>query len=240
MGLYFESGTLGGADFGHVVKRGLRRRTWEGPGHYLVARRTEVRKIMLVAHAINVPKPPEKADDKASPSKEEFWALSSDRIRMNVSLLCKYHLDPTERDDPEFHQKLWILGTPEAIRERVRPLVEMALHDVIGRYSAMDAATRNREPVREALEVRLAPLFSSISLALKVVVLGAVVPEDEVRRSELHMRELEELEKSMGKTGLAVHRIDALEKAGVVVVPSDPSVLLAAGGRVPPPPPPAS
>ncbi len=242
IGLYFESGTLGGADFGHVVKRGLRRRTWEGPGHYLVARRTEVRKIMLVAQAINVPKRPEKADDddKAPPAKEEFWALSSDRIRMNVSLLCKYQLDPTERDDPDFHQKLWTLGTPEAIRERVRPLVEMALHDVIGRYSAMDAATWNREPVREALEVRLAPLFSSISLALKVVVLGAVVPEDEVRRSELHMRELEELEKSMGKTGLAVHRIDALEKAGVVVVPSDPSVLLAAGVRVPPPPPPSS
>ena len=241
IGLYFESGTLGGADFGHVVKRDLRRTTWEGPGHYLVARhRTEVRKIMLVAHAINVPKRPEKSDDKAPPVKEEFWALSSDRIRMNVSLLCKYQLDPTERDDPEFHHKLWILGTPELIRERVRPLVEMALHDVIGRYSAMDAATWNREPVREALEVRLAPLFSSISLALKVVVLGAVVPEDEVRRSELHMRELEELEKSMGTTGLAVHRIDALEKAGVVVVPSDPSVLLAAGSRVPPPPPPSS
>jgi hypothetical protein len=242
MGLYFESGTLGGADFGHVVKRGLRRTTWEGPGHYLVARRTEVRKIMLVAHAINVPKRPEQADDgdKAPAAKEEFWALSSDRIRMNVSLLCKYQLDPTERDDPEFHHKLWILGTPDMIRERVRPLVEMALHDVIGRYSAMDAATWNREPVRESLEARLAPLFSSISLALKVVVLGAVVPEDEVRRSELHMRELEELEKSMGQTGLAVHRIDALEKAGVVVVPSDPSVLLAAGGRVPPPPPPSS
>jgi hypothetical protein len=242
IGLYFESGTLGGADFGHVVKRGLRRTTWEGPGHYLVSRRTEVRKIMLVAHAINVPKRPEKADDdgKVPPVKEEFWALSSDRIRMNVSLLCKYQLDPAERNDPEFHHKLFILGTPEMIRERVRPLVEMALHDVIGRYSAMDAATWNREPVREALEVRLAPLFASISLALKVVVLGAVVPEDEVRRSELHMRELEELEKSMGKTGLAVHRIDALEKAGVVVVPSDPSVLLAAGGRVPPPPPPSS
>jgi SPFH domain / Band 7 family len=241
MGLYFESGTLGGADFGHVVKRGLRRTTWEGPGHYLVARRTEVRKIMLVAHAINVPKRPEQADDagKAPAAKEEFWALSSDRIRMNVSLLCKYQLDPTERDDPEFHHKLWILGTPDLIRERVRPLVEMALHDVIGRYSAMDAATWNREPVREALEARLEPLFSSISLALKVVVLGAVVPEDEVRRSELHMRELEELEKSMGQTGLAVHRIDALEKAGVVVVPADPSVLLAAGGRVPPPPPPS-
>jgi regulator of protease activity HflC (stomatin/prohibitin superfamily) len=241
VGLYFESGTLGGADFGHVVKRGLRRRTWEGPGHYLVARRTEVRKVMLVAHAINVPKRPEKADDddKTPPAKEEFWALSSDRIRMNVSLLCKYQLDPAERADPEFHQKLWILGTPEAIRERVRPLVEMALHDVIGRYSAMDAATWNRGPVREALEVRLEPLFSSINLALKVVVLGAVVPEDEVRRSELHMRELEELEKSMGTTGLAVHRIDALEKAGVVVVPSDPSVLLAAGVRVPPPPPPS-
>ncbi len=242
IGLFFESGTLGAADFGHVVKRGLRRRTWEGPGHYLVARRTDVRKIMLVAHAINVPKRPEKADhhDKDPPAKEEFWALSCDRIRMNVSLLCKYQLDPAERDDPDFHHKLWVLGTPEAIRERVRPLVEMALHDVIGRYSAMDAATWNREPVREALEARLAPLFASISLALKVVVLGAVVPEDEVRRSELHMRELEELEKSMGKTGLAVHRIDALEKAGVVVVPSDPSVLLAAGSRVPPPPPPSS
>jgi hypothetical protein len=242
MGLYFESGTLSGADFGHVVKRGLRRTTWEGPGHYLVARRTKVIKIMLVAHAINVPKRPEKTDDddKTPPAKEEFWALSSDRIRMNVSLLCKYQLDPAERDDPDFHHKLWILGTPEMIRERVRPLVEMALHDVIGRYSAMDAATWNRGPVREALEVRLAPLFSSISLALKVVVLGAVVPEDEVRRSELHMRELEELEKSMGKTGLAVHRIDALEKAGVVVVPSDPSVLLAAGVRVPPPPAPSS
>ncbi len=242
VGLFFESGTLGAADFGHVVKRGLRRRTWEGPGHYLVARRTDVRKIMLVAHAINVPKRPEKADDddRDPPAKEEFWALSCDRIRMNVSLLCKYQLDPAERDDPEFHHRLWILGTPEAIRERVRPLVEMALHDVIGRYSAMDAATWNREPVREAMEVRLAPLFSSISLALKVVVLGAVVPEDEVRRFELHMRELEELEKSMGKTGLAVHRIDALEKAGVVVVPSDPSVLLAAGSRVPPPPPPSS
>jgi regulator of protease activity HflC (stomatin/prohibitin superfamily) len=242
VGLYFESGTLGAADYGHVVKRGLRRRTWEGPGHYLVARRTEVRKIMLVAHAINVPKRPEKVDDndKSSPAKEEFWALSSDRIRMNVSLLCKYQLDPAQRNDPDFHNKLWILGTPEMIRERVRPLVEMALHDVIGRYSAMDAATWNRGPVREALEVRLEPLFSSINLALKVVVLGAVVPEDEVRRSELHMRELEELEKSMGKTGLAVHRIDALEKAGVVVVPSDPSVLLAAGVRVPPPPPPSS
>jgi regulator of protease activity HflC (stomatin/prohibitin superfamily) len=242
MGLYFESGTLGGADFGHVVKRGLRRRTWEGPGHYLVARRTEVRKIMLVAHAINVPMRPEKTndDDKTPPAKEEFWALSRDHIRMNVSLLCKYQLDPAERDDPEFHHKLWVLGTPEMIRERVRPLVEMALHDVIGRYTAMDAATSNRGAVREALEIRLDPLFSSISLALKVVVLGAVVPEDEVRRSELHMRELEELEKSMGKTGLAVHRIDALEKAGVVVVPSDPSVLLAAGVRVPPPPPPPS
>ncbi len=243
VGLYFESGTLSGADFGHVVKRDLRRTTWEGPGHYLVARhRTEVRKIMLVAHAINVPKRPEKANesDKVPPAKEEFWALSSDRIRMNVSLLCKYQLDPTERDDPEFHHKLFVMGTPEAIRERVRPLVEMALHDVMGRYSAMDAATWNREPVREALEARLAPLFSSVGLALKVVVLGAVVPEDEVRRSELHMRELEELEKSMGKTGLAVHRIDALEKAGVVVVPSDPSVLLAAGGRVPPPPPSSS
>jgi hypothetical protein len=102
----------------------------------------------------------------------------------------------------------------------------------------MDAATWNREPVREALEERLEPLFASISLRLKTVILGAVVPEEAERRSELHMRELEELEKSMGKTGLAVHRIDALEKAGVVVVPSDPSVLLAAGGRVPPPPPP--
>jgi regulator of protease activity HflC (stomatin/prohibitin superfamily) len=245
VGLYFESGTLSGADFGHVVKRGLRRRTWEGPGHYLVARRTEVRKIMLVAHAINVPKRPEKADDhdketdkeQAPPAREEFWALSSDRIRMNVSLLCKYQLEPAEADDPQFHHKLWILGTPEVIRERVRPLVEMALHDVIGRYTALDAATWNREPVREALEIRLAPLFSSINLALKVVVLGAVVPEDEVRRSELHMRELEQLESSMGTTGLAVHRIDALEKAGVVVVPSDPSILLAAQGGVPPPPP---
>jgi SPFH domain / Band 7 family len=241
MGLYFESGTLGGADFGHVVKRGLRRTTWEGPGHYLVARRTKVIKIMLVAHAINVPKRPEKADDdddRAPSAKEEFWALSSDRIRMNVSLLCKYHIHPTERDDPDFHQKLWVLGTPEAIRERVRPLVEMALHDVIGRYTALDAATWNREPVREALEFRLGPLFSSISLALKAVVLGAVVPEDEVRRSELHMRELEQLESSMGTTGLAVHRIDALEKAGIVVVPSDPAVLLAAGVGIPPPPPP--
>jgi hypothetical protein len=245
LGLYFESGTLGGADFGHVVKRELRRTTWVGPGHYLVARhRTEVRKIMLVAHSINVPKRPEKADDKdkdkdkdkAPPAPEEFWALSSDRIRVSVSLLCKYQLDPTDRDDPEFYSKLWNMGTPDAIRERVRPLVEMAVHDVIGRYSALDAATWNREPVREALVVRLEPLFSSINLALKVVVLGAVVPEDDVRRSELHMRELEELERSMGTTGLAVHRIDALEKAGVVVVPSDPSVLLAAGSYVPPPP----
>jgi hypothetical protein len=253
VGFYFESGTLSGADFGHVVKRELRVRTWEGPGHYLVARhRTEVQKIMLVAHAINVPKKPDKADDskakaakddkadKAPAAPEEFWALSGDRIRMNASLLCKYQLVPAERDDPDFHSKLWVMGTTEAIRERVRPLVEMALHDVLGRYSALDAATWNRGPVREALEVRLEPLFASLGLLLKVVVLGAVVPEDEFRRSELHMRELEELEKSMGRTGLAVHRIDALEKAGVVVVPSDPSVLLAAGGRVPPPPPPAS
>lgn len=252
IGVYFESGTLSGADFGHVVKRDLRRTTWQGPGHYLVARhRTEVRKIMLVAHSINVPKQPDKADDektkdkdsdkdkdkdKTPPAPQEFWALSSDRVRLNISLLCKYQLDPTEPDDPEFHHKLFIMGTPDAIRERVRPLVEMGIHDVIGRFSAMDAATWNREPVREALEVRLTPLFATINLTLKVVVLGAVVPEDHVRRSELHMRELEELEKSMGTTGLAVHRIDALEKAGVVVVPSDPSVLLAAGGRVPPPP----
>jgi hypothetical protein len=229
MGLYFESGTLGGAFFGHVVKRGLRVTTWEGPGLYLVARhRTEVLKLMLVAHAINVPRKPETSDDddRAPTAPEEFWTLSSDRIRMNVSLLCKYQLNPAERDDPNF--------------SRVRPFVEMALHDVIGRYTALDAATWNREPVREALELRLTPLFSNLSLTLKSVVLGAVVPEDEVRRSELHMRELEELERSMGRTGLAVHRIDALEKAGVVVVPSDPSVLLAAGGRVPPPPPPSS
>jgi hypothetical protein len=246
IGLYFETGTLSGADFGHVVKRDLRVRTWEGPGHYLVARhRTEVRKIMVVAHAINVPKKPEKSEDdkagKTPAAPEEFWALSGDRIRLNAALLCKYQLDPAERDDPDFHSKLWNMGTPEAIRERVRPLVEMALHDVLGRYSALDAATWNREPVREALEVRLTPLFASVGLLLKVVILGAVVPEDEFRRSELHMRELEELEKSMGRTGLAVHRIDALEKAGVVVVPSDPSMLLAAGGgRVPPPPPPSS
>jgi hypothetical protein len=243
VGLYFESGTLTGADFGHVVKRGLRITTWQGPGHYLVARhRTEVLKIMLVAHAITVPKKPEvNGDDKDKappPEKEEFWSLSSDRIRMNVSVLCKYQINPAEPDDPDFGHKFFVLGTPEANRERVRPLVEMAIHDVMGRYSAMDAATWNREPVREALEERLEPLFASISLRLKTVILGAVVPEEAERRSELHMRELEELEKSMGKTGLAVHRIDALEKAGVVVVPSDPSVLLAAGGRVPPPPPP--
>jgi hypothetical protein len=241
--LYFDSGTLNGAEFGHVVKRGLRVATWEGPGHYLVARhRTEVIKIMLVAHAIHVPKKPEKADNDqtSAPDKEAFWSLSSDRIRMNVSVLCKYQINPAERDDPDFFHKFYVLGTPEANRERVRPLVEMAIHDVMGRYSALDAATWNREPVREALEARLEPLFASISLRLKVVVLGAVVPEDEVRRSELHMRELEELEKSMGRTGLAVHRIDALEKAGVVVVPSDPSVLLAAGGQVPPAPPPSS
>jgi regulator of protease activity HflC (stomatin/prohibitin superfamily) len=241
IGLYFESGTLTGADFGHVVKRGLRITTWQGPGHYLVARhRTEVLKIMLVAHTINVPRKPEKNEDEKAPrpEKEEFWTLSSDRIRLNVSVLCKYQINPAELDDPDFGHKFYVLGTPEANRERVRPLVEMAIHDVMGRYSAMDAATWNREPVREALEKRLEPLFASISLRLKVVVLGAVVPEEEERRSELHMRELEELEKSMGKTGLAVHRIDALEKAGVVVVPSDPSVLLAAGGRVPPPPPP--
>jgi SPFH domain / Band 7 family len=248
IGLYFESGTLGGADFGHVLKRGLRVTTWEGPGHYLVARhRTEILKIMLVAHTINVPKKPEKndgedkkkEDDKAPPpGPAEFWALSSDRIRLNVSVLCKYQINPAERSDPEFFHKFFVLGTPEANRERVRPLVEMAIHDVMGRFSAMDAATWNREPVREELQKRLEPLFASIGLLLKVVVLGAVVPEEEERRSELHMRELEELEKSMGKTGLAVHRIDALEKAGVVVVPSDPSVLLAAGGRVPPPPPP--
>ena len=256
MSLYFESGTLGGGEYGHVTKHGLLRTTWEGPGRYLIARQTKITKVMLVAHAINVPKPAEKKDDeegftlfrkkkvdakdttKKEGAKPEFWALSSDRVLLNVHVLCKFQLNPEgERGTPEFHRNLWIMGDSDKIRERVRPLVEMAIRDVIGRYSALDAATWNREPVRESLWERLEPLFPTVGLVLKVVVLGEVMPENDVRRYELHMRELEELEKAMGKTGLAVHQIDALEKAGVVVVPSDPSVLLAAGGRPPLAPP---
>lgn len=255
MSLYFQTGALNGVEYGHVFKRGLRVRTWTGPGQYLVARHTEVVKVMKIAHAIAIPKPPDKPDLSAKVAKivkkadsrtikdvivakPEFIAISLDRIRVNVGVLAKYSLLPEgEEGSVEMLQSLANFGTGDATRERIRPFVEQAIRDVIGHHTAMDAATRSREIIRAEIEVIVRELISKLNIELKALVLGEVIPEDDVRRHEIHMRELEELEKSMGVTGLAVHRINALEKAGVVVVPSDPSILMAAGGRPIPPPP---
>ena len=261
MSLYFQTGALTGVEYGHVVKRGLRVRTWTGPGQYLVARHTEVVKIMKIAHAISVPKPPDTPDESAKNAKgvtqstkskkadartgkdagvakPEFMAISLDRIRVNVGVLAKYSLLPEgDEGSVEMLQNLANFGTADATRERIRPFVEQAIRDVIGHHNAMDAATRSREVIRAEIEVIVREMVSKLNIDLKALVLGEVIPEDDVRRHEIHMRELEELEKSMGVTGLAVHRINALEKAGVVVVPSDPSVLMAAGARPIPPSP---
>lgn len=248
--LAFEHGTIGRGYHAFFVKRGLLSRVAQGPAHYFVARTTDVRKVLLVAHTLAIPKEPKATEplirrgkgrretDASAPRVEppQLWALAADSVRVSVSVLAKYSLTPDgEPNTAEFERNLWLMGDEDQIRERCRPVLEMAIRQVLGCYTALNASTKYREEVREAIFETAVPLLAKISVQLNTLLLGAVMPEEEVRRQEIYMRDLEALEHSMGKTGLAKHRIDALEKAGIVVVSADPSVSLAAKGPLPPP-----
>jgi regulator of protease activity HflC (stomatin/prohibitin superfamily) len=250
--LGFEQGTIGRNQHAFFVKRDLLARYEPGPAFYFVARTTSVRKILLVAHMLTIPKEPKgpevtvsrgrrgrRASDASVPRDEppQLWALAADSVRVSVSVLAKYSLVPEgEANSAEFELNLWLMGDDEKIQERCRPVLEMAIRQVMGCYTALDASTKYREEVRQLIFDTAVPLLAKVNVQLNTLLLGAVMPEEEVRRHEIYMRDLEALERSMGEKGLAKHRIDALEKAGIVVVSADPSVSLAAKGPLPPPP----
>ncbi len=143
-------------------------------------------------------------------------------------------------DDAKYRLSLQRMGSSDKMKDRARPILEQAVRDAVGSMRAIEAATTEREELRALIVLKAAPLLKSAQIDLKGIVLGEVEPESLVRLHEISMRHWEGLEQSIGPKGLAKHRIDSLEKAGVVVVPSDPSLHLAAASTRVPPPPPAS
>lgn len=294
--LYFETGTLGGGEYGFVKKRGLVTDTWKGPGHFLIARHNKVDKLGAVGHSVAFPdgekgKPIEAlsrdgvtvkvslgasfwllpdgieaGSEKAAVDKADAAVLTARRallvapaadvaaaetkvaeaeeaMALAQNLADAVALEPelSASDDKKYRTSLQRMGSSDKMKDRARPILEQAVRDAVGSLLAIQAATTERENLRQLIFDKAAPLLVKAQIDLKGILLGEVEPENLVRLHEISMRHWQGLEQSIGPKGLAKHRIDSLEKAGVVVVPSDPSIHVAAAStRVPPPPPPTS
>lgn len=173
----------------------------------------------------------------AAAVKEAEAALA---LAQNLADAMSEEPDLAAADDKKFRTSLQRMGSSDKMKDRARPLLEEAVRDAVGSLRAIEAATTEREQLRAHILAIAAPLLTRAQIDLKGIVLGEVEPESLVRLHEISMRHWEGLEHSMGPMGLAKYRIDALEKAGIIVVPSDPSLHVAAGAtRIPPPPAPS-
>jgi regulator of protease activity HflC (stomatin/prohibitin superfamily) len=226
---YFVTGSTN--DYVLFVKRGKLHATWKGPGSYMVARSTKVTIISLVGQSVSF------MDDP-------IQALSADRIMVDIKLLAAFAVTPEGDDavDPEaFRKKLHIMGDNDKIKARVRPLVEMAARDAIGQMCAMEAATVDRDLLRQQIFENAAPLMAGAKTELKAIILQMVDPQDGVREAELQMRDHLRLEEAMGPIGLAVHRQNNLARAGIVVLPTGPAIYGSPGVTpIPATPPPST
>lgn len=159
-------------------------------------------------------------------AKVDVEALANDAVKLNVEISFAYIIaastDPT---DPEYIRKFWKQGSSDSVRDNVaKPQAMMAVREILGGYSAIEAATTLREPIRQQIHDRMVVLYTLNKLSLLGVTLGNVSVEEAYRERLREARSTraynQDVSESLSPNILEQERIHAIEKANTIYIPT--------------------